>query len=609
MNYAKRLVLLMGVDTLVVMCSIFMSSYLLYNDDYISSGIVITSSLILIISHHIFAYMFKLYKKVWQYASVNELTEIFKAVTGSIFITALFQIVIFSSLFTRTLIVTWMLHILLLGASRFVWRIFRDQYMLPKEKKNKKKTLLVGAGSAGRMVVRQIGISGSDSELQPVAFVDDDIRKMNLEILGIPVVGRVKDIEEVVQEYEIEHIVIAIPSLQRGEVQKIYQECQKTKVHTQIMPMMEDILNGRVSVSQFREVQIEDLLGRETVELDTSSVSSYVAYKTVMVTGAGGSIGSEICRQVVKFHPEKIILLGHGENSIYDIEMDLRQRALSCDIVTEISDIKDKVKVDAIMKRHQPDVIFHAAAHKHVPLMERNPEEAVKNNVVGTKNVAEVASDNNVKTFVMISSDKAVNPTSVMGATKRVAEMVVQHMDTISETNFVSVRFGNVLGSRGSVVPLFKKQIQQGGPVTVTDPKMTRYFMTIPEASRLVIQAGALAKGGEIFVLDMGKPVNITDLAKNVIELSGHTVEEIGIKYTGMRPGEKMYEELLGDEEVHSDQVYPQIYVGKTLPVDVNLITELIGSVNSQDKETLKAHIFDTADLRRRTVTKVNFNQ
>lgn len=609
MNYAKRLLLLMSVDTLIVMISIFIGSYLLYNNDYVNSAIIIASSIVLIVSHHVFAYFFKLYKRVWQYASVNELTEIIKAVTLSISITAIFQIFIFSTLFTRTLIVTWMLHILLLGASRFAWRIFRDHYISPKNASEKKRTLLIGAGSAGRMVVRQINMSGSDSELQPMAFVDDDSKKMNLEILGIPVVGRVEDIEQVVQEYEIEHIVIAIPSLQRGEVQKIYQECQKTKVHTQIMPMMEDILNGRVSVSQFREVQIEDLLGRETVELDTSSVSSYVAYKTVMVTGAGGSIGSEICRQVVKFHPDKIILLGHGENSIYDIEMDLRQRDLSCEIVTEISDIKDKVKIDAIMKRHQPDVVFHAAAHKHVPLMERNPEEAVKNNVVGTKNVAEVASDNNVKTFVMISSDKAVNPTSVMGATKRVAEMVVQHMDTVSATNFVSVRFGNVLGSRGSVVPLFKKQIQQGGPVTVTDPKMTRYFMTIPEASRLVIQAGALARGGEIFVLDMGKPVNITDLAKNVIELSGHTVEEIGIKYTGMRPGEKMYEELLGDEEVHSEQVYPQIYVGKTLPVDVNLITELIEDVNTQDKETLKAHIFDTADLRRRTVTKVNFNQ
>ncbi|WP_342768754.1 nucleoside-diphosphate sugar epimerase/dehydratase [Sinobaca qinghaiensis] len=591
------------------MLSIFFGSYLLYNNDYINSSIIIVSSVFLIVSHHIFAYFFKLYKKVWQYASVNELTEIFKAVSFSILIVGILQILVFGALFTRTLILTWMLHILLLGASRFAWRILRDHYMFPNENKNKKRTLLIGAGSAGRMVVRQITMRGSDSELQPVAFVDDDIKKMNLEILGVPVVGQVKDIEELVQEYEIEHIVIAIPSLQRGEVQKIYQECQKTKIHTQIMPMMEDILNGRVSVSQFREVQIEDLLGRETVELDTSSVSSYVAYKIVMVTGAGGSIGSEICRQVVKFHPNKIILLGHGENSIYDIEMDLRQRELTCEIVTEISDIKDKLKIDAIMKRHQPDVIFHAAAHKHVPLMERNPEEAVKNNVVGTKNVAEVASDNNVKTFVMISSDKAVNPTSVMGATKRVAEMVVQHMDTISETNFVSVRFGNVLGSRGSVVPLFKKQIQQGGPVTVTDPKMTRYFMTIPEASRLVIQAGALARGGEIFVLDMGKPVNITDLAKNVIELSGHTVEEIGIKYTGMRPGEKMYEELLGDEEVHNEQVYPQIYIGKTLPVDVNLITELINDVNSQDKETLKAHIFDTADLRRRTVTKVNFNQ
>ena len=309
-----------------------------------------------------------------------------------------------------------------------------------------------------------------------------------------------------VKKLQIENIVIAIPSLKKKELNLIFQECAKTTAKTQILPLLEDIVTGKLSVSHFRDVQVEDLLGREQVKLDTEVIADYVTDKVVLVTGAGGSIGSEICRQIAHFHPSKLILLGHGENSIYSIEMELNEKFSDTGIqfITEIAEIQDAEKIAMVMSHYQPDVVYHAAAHKHVPLMERNPESAVKNNIIGTMNVAKAASWNDVGTFVMISTDKAVNPTSVMGATKRLAEMIIQNIDITSKTKFVAVRFGNVLGSRGSVIPLFKKQIEAGGPVTVTHPDMVRYFMTIPEASRLVIQAGALAKGGEIFVLDMG---------------------------------------------------------------------------------------------------------
>ncbi|MBW7459550.1 polysaccharide biosynthesis protein, partial [Paenibacillus sepulcri] len=334
------------------------------------------------------------------------------------------------------------------------------------------------------------------------------------------------------------------------------------------------------------------------VELDIDSISEYVTNRVVLVTGAGGSIGSEVCRQISRFHPDKLILLGHGENSIYTIEMELKEMFGQTDIefITEIADLQDADKMMSVMNAHHPHVVYHAAAHKHVPLMERNPEEALKNNIIGTLNVAKAANHYRVGTFVMISSDKAVNPTSVMGATKRIAEMVIQHMARYSTTRFVAVRFGNVLGSRGSVIPLFKKQIEQGGPVTVTHPDMVRYFMTIPEASRLVIQAGALAKGGEIFVLDMGEPVKIMELAKNVIRMSGYTVEEIGIRYTGVRPGEKLFEELLSAGEVHEKQVYPKIYVGKSSEVDFGDIENLLAIYHTHTKAELRQMLLDFAN-------------
>lgn len=397
-------------------------------------------------------------------------------------------------------------------------------------------------------------------------------------------------------QYEIEHIIIAIPSLKRREINKIFQECTKTKAKTQIVPMLEDILYGNIPINRFSDVKVEDLLGREPVKLDDIGITETITGHTILVTGAGGSIGSEICRQVMKYTPEKVILLGHGENSIYTIEMELKEYYQeNVEIIAEIADIQDRNKLFSLIEKHKPYIIYHAAAHKHVPLMERNPEEAVKNNIIGTKNIAEAADTFKVNSFVMISTDKAVNPTSVMGATKRIAEMIVQHMNTISKTKFVAVRFGNVLGSRGSVIPLFKKQIEKGGPVTVTHPDMVRYFMTIPEASRLVIQAGALAKGGEIFVLDMGEPVKIVDLAKSLITLSGYSIEEIGIKFTGMRPGEKLYEELFKDADVLANKIYPKIYVGKPKITDITTIMNLMEYFHEYEKAKLKQILFDIA--------------
>ncbi len=356
------------------------------------------------------------------------------------------------------------------------------------------------------------------------------------------------------------------------------------------MPNIEDVMSGELEVNQLKKVEVEDLLGRDPVELDMDMISNELTNKTILVTGAGGSIGSEICRQVCNFYPERIILLGHGENSIYLINRELRNRfGKNVDIVPIIADVQNRARMFEIMEMYKPYAVYHAAAHKHVPLMEDNPEEAVRNNILGTKNTAEAAKNAEVKKFVMISTDKAVNPPNVMGASKRIAEMIIQSLnDETHRTNFVAVRFGNVLGSRGSVIPLFKSQIEEGGPVTVTHPEMTRYFMTIPEASRLVLQAGALAEGGEVFVLDMGEPVKIVDLARNLIKLSGKKEDDIRITYTGIRPGEKMFEELMNKDEVHPEQVFEKIYRGKVQHMKCNEVEAIIQDiVNDFSKEKI----------------------
>ncbi|ASK62280.1 hypothetical protein CFK37_08960 [Virgibacillus phasianinus] len=606
MTYHNRLALLVIMDSIIVSTAIFIASWIVY--PYVpvfNMPALIISSIALLIFHHVFASIYNLYNKVWSYASVGELTAIVKAITFSIISAGIVQFLVNDfSIYRRALVVTWMLHIILIGGSRFIWRIYRDQFMNNAE--DKKRTLIIGAGSAGAMIVRQLK-NQNNSELLPIAFIDDDPSKQKMQLYNLPVLGQAKDIETVVKNHSIEHIVIAIPSLRNGELNKLVTECNKSSAKVQMIPKIEDLMTGKISVSNLKNVEVEDLLGREPVELDINAISEYVTGNTVMVTGAGGSIGSELCRQLMRFTPSKIVLLGHGEFSIYTIDMELKEKYgdMDIEIVPVIADVQDRKRIFEVVEKHKPTIVYHAAAHKHVPLMEYNPHEAVKNNVIGTKNVAEAADTFGVSTFVMVSTDKAVNPTNVMGATKRVAEMVVQDMAQRSKTKFVAVRFGNVLGSRGSVIPLFKMQIERGGPVTVTDPEMTRYFMTIPEASRLVIQAGTLAKGGEIFVLDMGEPVRIVDLAKNLIKLSGFTEDEIPIKFAGIRPGEKLYEELLGKDEIHPNQVYEKIYVGRTSEVEENILLDLIVSFNGYDSEELKNKLMGIVFLEK-TLLAVN---
>jgi FlaA1/EpsC-like NDP-sugar epimerase len=589
--------LLILLDSFIVVTAINLGFYTLYPYvNFYNSKTLFILSFVLLGSHHLFAVKYNLYQKAWEYAGIGEMLTIIRIVTFSIFTAGIIQYVIHENVYVRVLGITWMLHIILIGGSRFSWRMYRDNFIKPDQQK--KRALIIGAGSAGSMLVRQL-IKSRDTDLHPVGFVDDDSKKEKLQIYGITVLGKTKDIPKLVEILEIENIIIAIPSLNKKEIQKIYQECSKTNAKTQIMPMIEDIVSGKVTVNQFREVQVEDLLGREPVRLDIEGIAKEITDKIILVTGAGGSIGSEICRQLSKFNPKKLLLLGHGENSIYQIDMELRAtHGKDFEIIPIIADIQDRNRIFEVMSLYSPDVIYHAAAHKHVPLMEYNPKEAVKNNVIGTKNVAEAADMFGVTTFVLISSDKAVNPTNVMGSTKRIAEMVIQHLDQKSQTNYVAVRFGNVLGSRGSVIPLFKQQIQAGGPVTVTHPDMTRYFMTIPEASRLVIQAGALARGGEIFVLDMGEPVKIVHLAKNLIKLSGYNVEEIGIKYAGIRPGEKMYEELLDENEIHQEEIFPKIFIGKTVEFEYERVIYLIENLSHSTEEFLTEYVIELANKK-----------
>lgn len=586
----QRLMMLLVIDSLIVTFSVFLGYYILepYFENY-SIKTLILSSLILLISHHVFAQIFDLYHRAWEYASVSELILIVKAVTGSIIATGIIvPIVTQQPPFLRLYFITWMMHLLLIGGSRLSWRIFRKAFISNEGKK--KPTLIVGGGRGGSLLIRQM-LNTPYMGMEPVLVVDDDPNKQKMSITsGVKVQGYISDIPDLVKKFNIKKIIIAIPTLSQNRLREINKLCEGARVEVFKMPNIENVMSGEIEVNQLKKVEVEDLLGRDPVELDMASISKELTQKTILVTGAGGSIGSEICRQVCKFTPEKIILLGHGENSIYHIHQELtRIYKEQIEVVPIIADVQDKERMKKIMQDYKPYVVYHAAAHKHVPLMEYNPQEAIKNNILGTRNTAEAAKLAEVSKFVMVSTDKAVNPPNVMGASKRIAEMVIQSMNNeTSKTDFVAVRFGNVLGSRGSVIPLFKKQIEAGGPVTVTHPEMTRYFMTIPEASRLVLQAGALATGGEVFVLDMGKPVKIVDLAKNLIRLSGYKEEDIGIEFSGIRPGEKLFEELLNKDEIHPEQVYEKIYRGKVKDIDKEEVESIISDLlNGFTKEKI----------------------
>jgi FlaA1/EpsC-like NDP-sugar epimerase len=605
MSYKLRVLTFFILDSCIILFAIFISYWLLNPTlNIYSDKIIVLSAITLLVSHHIIAYSFKLYTRMWSVASVRELLIIIYAVTISVGTASILQQIINNDIYFRVMAVTWMLHIMLIGGSRFLLRFLKDRESF-RNLSSVKRILIVGAGKGGTMLAKNL-YTAIEQDGQAIGFIDDDPNKKNLNVMGLPVWGTTDDIEFYVAKYNIDEIIIAIPSLSKSEIKQIYDKCSIANATIKIMPKIEDVLTGKVAVNDIQEVDINDLLGREEVKLDMIAITNKLTDKVILVTGAGGSIGSEICRQVLKFQPKKLVLLGHGENSIYTIHMELTENNnCKTEILPVIADVQDRQRIFEVIEEHRPDVIYHAAAHKHVPLMEYNPREAVKNNIFGTKNVAEAAHEYHVKKFVLISTDKAVNPPNVMGATKRIAEMVIQDLATRSYTTFAAVRFGNVLGSRGSVVPRFKAQILAGGPVTVTHPDMTRYFMTIPEASRLVLQAGTLAKGGEVFVLDMGDPVKIVDLAENLIKLSGFTIEEIGIDFTGIRPGEKMYEELLNLEELQEENIYPKIHVGKANTLQTSELVCLLDSFSYLSNEELAKEVIAIANNKIKVIGAV----
>ncbi|MGY3777165.1 polysaccharide biosynthesis protein [Isobaculum melis] len=595
----KRKILWSLMDAFLIVISCMIANTLLNPFITVTDTSIIVITVLFIVFHFVLSNIFKSYYKMWSYAGIGELLSIVQVETLSIVLTMICMLAFGQVFSIRMIFVSWLLVVAVIMTSRFVLR-FRHDYKMNKSlgdpNYHKIRTLIIGAGDGGGMLIKRIK-SNPYLEIDPVGIVDDNPGKLHLQLFGVSVLGRIDDIPALVESEEVKQIIIAIPSLSGDEYERILDVCRNTHVIVKVMPSIEDVMTGKLSVNKFRDIDVVDLLGREEIELDMDLISAKLTGRSILVSGAGGSIGSEICRQVAKFNPKAIYLLGHGENSIYLIDKELRTNyANQFNVVPIIADIQDRDRLFSIMEKYKPDVVYHAAAHKHVPMMEYNPGEAIKNNVYGTKNIAEAAKAAGVSSFVMISTDKAVNPPNIMGATKRIAEMIVQSLNEPNKTKFVAVRFGNVLGSRGSVIPLFKEQIQNGGPITLTDKRMTRFFMTIPEASRLVIQAGVLSKGGEIFILDMGEPVKILDLAKKIIKLCGYTEEEIGIIETGKRPGEKLYEELLVDSEKTTEKVYDKIFVGAVHNTEIDTIMHFVESVEGLDEEKLKKAVIQFAN-------------
>ncbi|MCQ6560438.1 polysaccharide biosynthesis protein [Paenibacillus mendelii] len=542
----------------------------------------------------------KLHRRIYQYAGVSEVIAIINASLVASIVPYAAVVLVYGITVPKMILFHHLIGMVaMMAGPRLLWRAFCDKYST-RRRSGGHRTLIIGAGSCGTMIAKELGQNDTSRHI-PVGFIDDDPYKQRLTIYGLPVYGTRNDIARITEEEKIDEIIIAMPSVSKSQISAIINICKPTKAKLKIAPDLQDVIQGRTSAVRVRDVSVEDLLGRDPIRIDLDNIANYVEGKTVLVTGAGGSIGSELCRQIAPFGPERLLLLGHGENSIYLIEMELRSTFPDLPIETVIADVQDRKRLEDVFGKFRPAVVFHAAAHKHVPLMERNPSEAIKNNVFGTKNVAECADQFGAERFVLISTDKAVNPTSIMGTTKRIAEMFIQSLDKHSETKFVAVRFGNVLGSRGSVIPRFKDQIAKGGPVTVTHPEMVRYFMTIPEAVQLVIQAGAFAKGGEVFILDMGKPVKIFDLAVDLIRLSGYEPNiDIEVKFSGIREGEKLYEELLTNEEGMSSTKHNRIFIGRPMQInrtelefEIRKLEQVIGQHPNEIRAVLK-HLVPT---------------
>lgn len=582
MKKAKRMVSLAAMDGISIYIAGLIGSTIILNGGYSLEHISVWTKLALLILpiQITLNYYVGLYSKVWTYASIGELVSVLRA--SSLGSGALLVVLQFNPSIKmgplRTATLYWLLATAVIGALRFAIRIRRE--IVVEGAAKGMRSLIVGAGDAGHMLLREIQ-KHPELNIKAVGLVDDDPTKRGMSIGKVPVLGRLADLEQAVDEHDIKQVILAMPTANPEVVRRVVQSCTKLGVGVRTMPGLYEVINGCYTPARLREVQIEDLLQRDETKVDFAEIGSYIAGKRVLVTGAGGSIGSELCRQIIRCGPAELILLGHGENSIFNIHRELLGEAGGISVVPIIADVQSEQRINGVFAKFRPQVVFHAAAHKHVPLMESNPVEAIKNNVWGTSNVAEAASAFGVERFVLISSDKAVNPTNVMGATKRAAELVVQKISLSSSTKFMAVRFGNVLGSRGSVVPIFKEQIAKGGPVTVTHPDMERYFMTIPEAVSLVLQAGAMGQGGEVFVLDMGKLVKIADMVKDLIALSGLRPDvDIKIEYTGIRPGEKMYEELLTAEEGTVTTKHKKIMVAKQSPIAVEAVDEMWASLS-----------------------------
>lgn len=596
---------LLLLDMLFVAFAYFITPIIVDGIDYAINTITnhYETAIVTMVIFAVVFYVAKVYTVLWIHASVRDYARIIYAgLTSSLFVLILNSVMVKFKLTSygpkQTICALFIILVCVLFLRMLtyaLYSVYREKQHSATNTKTKKRLLIVGAGSAAMVMLKEL--EGNDNlNYDVVGFVDDDKAKRNAIIYGLRVLGSRYDILRVCIEKKVDEILIAIPSASVSDRREILEICNETGCKIKILPSIDQVIHGTDIKHHVRDVEIEDLLARDPIKLDNAEISEYIENKTVLVTGGGGSIGSELCRQIMKFNPEKLVILDIYENNAYDLQMELNKEYGAEKIHVVIASVRDKERLLRVFKKYKPYIVFHAAAHKHVPLMEANPSEAIKNNVFGTLNTAQCADECGVKRFVLISTDKAVNPTNIMGATKRVCEMIVQCAQLNSNTEFVAVRFGNVLGSNGSVIPLFKKQIEAGGPVTVTHKDITRFFMTIPEATQLVIQAASYAKGGEIFVLDMGEPVRIYDLAKNLIRLSGYRPhEDIKIEFCGLRPGEKLYEELLMNEEGLQNTEHDKIFIGKPIDVEKDklftMLADLKEAADSDDIDGIKDSI------------------
>ena len=596
---ANRIAILVILDVMSIVAASFAALYIRFDFSFANidkrymmqlEHILLPNILVTLIFYAIW----KLYRSVWRYASANELINIVFATTCTSVAQVVYCYVLNQKMPRSYYALYWFLLTVMTSCIRFGYRILRlinSKRTEISEKNRRVNVMVIGAGAAGNMILKEME-SSCYLNLQAKCIIDDQPGCHGKMLRGVPIVGGRDKILEAVPHYGIDEIILAIPSAGVQVRKEILDICKETGCKLRIVPGVYQLVNGEVSVSKLKEVEIEDLLGREPIRINTEEVFGYVSGKTILVTGGGGSIGSELCRQIASHNPKQLIIVDIYENNAYQIQQELIRKYPELNLLVLIASVRNTNRINSIFEQYRPNIVYHAAAHKHVPLMETSPNEAIKNNVMGTYKTAMAADKYGTEKFVLISTDKAVNPTNVMGASKRICEMVVQMMNQKSKTNFVAVRFGNVLGSNGSVIPLFKQQIAEGGPVTVTHPDIIRYFMTIPEAVSLVLQAGAYAKGGEIFVLDMGKPVKIVDLATNLIKLSGYKPgEDIEIKFTGLRPGEKMYEELLMDEEGLKKTDNKLIFIGKPIDFETDVFEKQLEKLIADAKK-------ETADIR-----------